>query len=121
MTHWKTEHIAPQRRTGHTIGAPARHPDFAALAVVGAAPVPVALLVLWFVPLPLVLPVLSIVSFAIAGATALLAHWSGIDRRAAGVTAWDISALFTAIWILAGLASGARPLAELFDRLAMHP
>jgi len=44
-----------------------------------------------------------------------------VRRRAHGVTAWDVSALFTAMWILAGLMSGARPFAELFNRLAMGP
>jgi hypothetical protein len=61
------------------------------------------------------------VSFAIAGTAALIAHFSGIDRRAPGVTAWSISAMFTAIWIIAGLMSGAKPLAELFDRLSVIP
>jgi hypothetical protein len=36
------------------------------------------------------------------------------------VTAWDVAAVFTAIWILAGLMSGAGPFAALFDRLASH-
>jgi hypothetical protein len=115
MTFLKTEHaIAPQR----AVHAPAGYHDFVALAVVGAAP---GLLLIWLVPLSLVLPVLSIVSFALAGVAALVAHCSGIDRRARGVSAWDISALFTALWILAGLISGARPFAELFDHLAMSP
>lgn len=115
MTLWKTEHAIVPRRT---VSAPAGCPDFAALAVVGAAP---AVLLLALVPLPLVLPALSIASFAIAGSVAAIAHCSGVDRRAAGVTAWDISALFTAIWILAGLTSGPQPFAGLFDRLAIGP
>jgi hypothetical protein len=114
----KTEHSVTPRRPARTISAPAGYPDFAALAAVGAAP---GILLLWFAPLPLVLPLLSIVSFAIAGMTALVAHRSGIDRRAPGVTVWDISALFTALWILAGLASGIHPFAELFGRLAVNP
>jgi hypothetical protein len=115
MTLWKTEHaFAPPR----PVSAPAGYPDYAALAIIGAAP---AVLLLWFIPLTLVLPALSIVSFAIAGIVALAAHCAGTDRRARGVTAWDISALFTAVWILAGLMSGPRPFAELFDRLTMGP
>ena len=115
MTLLRTEHaFAPQRASRARAG----YPDFVALAVVGTAP---GLLLLWLVPLSLVLPVLSIVSFAVAGVVALVAHCSGIDRRAHGVSAWDISALFTVLWILAGLMGGARPFAELFDHLAMSP
>lgn len=115
MTLWNTYHALARR---HPVGASAGYPDFAALAVVAGAP---AVLLLWLVPLPLFLPALSIVSFAIAGAVALVAHGSGTDRRAPGATAWDIAAVFTAIWILAGLMSGAHPFAELFERLAMRP
>jgi len=115
MTLWKTERIfSPPPAQG----AQARHLAVAALAVIGAAP---ALLLLCLVPLPLVLPVLSIVSFAIAGVVALVAHYCAIDRRTPGLSAWDIVAVFTLIWIGAGMMSGAKPLVELFDRLAMTP
>jgi hypothetical protein len=115
MTLWKTERgSAPL----FTPDAPARHLDAAALVVIAAAP---GLLLLWLVPLPLVLPVLSILSFVIAGVVALMAHYSGIDRRAPGISAWDVAALFTLIWIIAGMISGAKPFAELFDRLATTP
>jgi hypothetical protein len=120
MTLWKTEHAA-QPRTGRPISGPAGYPDFAALAVIGGAPAVLLLWIAWIAPVALVLPFLSIASFAIACAAALFAHYSGNDRRVAGVTAWDISALFTAIWIVAGLSSGARPLAGLLDSLAVSP
>ena len=115
MTLWKTERssaplFAPD--------APARHLDLAALVVIAAAP---GLLLLWLIPLPLVLPALSIMSFMIAGVAALVAHHSGIDRRAPGVSAWDIAALFTLIWIIAGMMGGTRQFAELFDRLGTIP
>jgi hypothetical protein len=112
MTLWKTEHAGLLQRP---VRGPAGYPDFAALAVVGAAP---AVLLLWLAPLALVLPALSIVSFAIAGAVAIFAYRAGIDCRAAGVTAWDVAALFTVIWVLAGLVGGAGSFAALFDRLA---
>ena len=115
MTLWSIVHALASR---HPVGAPAGYPDFASFAVVTGAPV---ILLLWIVPLPLFLPALSIVSFAIAGAVALVAHGSGTDRRAPGVTAWDIAAAFTAMWILTGLMSGARQFAELLQRLAMSP
>src|SRR5258708_17248043 len=97
MTLWRTERgSAPL----FTPNAPTRSRDLAGLVVIGAAP---GLLLLWLVPLPIVLPVLSIMSFAIAGVAALVAHYSGIDRHAPGVSAWDIAAIFTLIWIGAGM------------------
>jgi hypothetical protein len=114
MSLWNTEHAGAQRRPG---SAPAGFPDYAALAVVGAAP---AILLLWLVPFALVLPALSIASFAIACAVALFAHRAGIERRAAGVNAWDVAAVFTGIWVLAGMMSGAGRFAALFDRLVGH-
>jgi hypothetical protein len=115
MTLWRTERgsaplFNPQE--------PTRYHDLAALVVIAAAP---GLLLLWLVPLPLVLPVLSITSFVIAGVAALVAHYSGIDRHAPGVSAWDVAALYTLIWIIAGMMSGTKQFAELFDRLAAIP
>jgi len=115
MTLWKTERgSAPL----FTPDAPARHLHVADLVVIAAAP---GVLLLWLVPLPLVLPVLSILSFVTAGVVALVAHYSGIDRRAPGISAWDVAALFTLIWITAGLMSGTKQFVELFDRLATIP
>jgi hypothetical protein len=115
MTLWRTERgSAPL----FTPNAPARHLDLAGLVVMVAAS---GLLLLWLVPLPLVLPVLSIMSFAIAGVAAIVAHYSGIDRHAPSVSAWDIAAIFTLIWIGAGMIGGAKQVIELFDRLAMTP
>jgi hypothetical protein len=115
MTLWKTERgSAPL----FTPDAPARPLDVADLVVIAATP---GLLLLWLIPLPLVLPVLSILSFLIAGVVALVAHYSGIDRRAPGISAWDVAALFTLIWITAGMMSGTKQFAELFDRIAAIP
>ena len=101
-----------------TVHVPARALDLAALVAIGAAPV---LLLLWAVPLPLVLPALSIVSFVIACVVALFAHCSGVDRTAPGITPWDIVAVFTLIWIGAGMISGPKQIVELFEQLAMAP
>jgi hypothetical protein len=115
MTLWKTERgFAPL----FTPNASARYLDLAGLVVIVAAP---GLLLLWLVPLPLVLPILSIMSFVMAGVAALVAHYSGIDRHVPSVSAWDIAAVFTLIWIGAGMMSGAKQFAELFDRLAATP
>lgn len=115
MTLWKTERgSAPL----FTPDAPARHLDVADLVVIAATP---GLLLLWLLPLPLILPALSITSFVIAGVVALVAHYSGIDRHAPGISAWDVAALFTLIWIAAGMMSGTKQFAELFDRIAAIP
>ena len=90
----------------------------AALFAIGAAPV---LLLVWLVPLPLVLPALSIASFIIACAVALFAHCSGVDRTAPGMKAWDIVALFTSVWIGAGMIGGPKQMIELFEQLATAP
>jgi len=122
MTLWKAERgAAPLFSPDAPVfspDAPARYLDLAALVVIAAAP---GLLLLWLIPLPLVLPALSILSFMIAGVVALVAHHFGIDRHAPGVSAWDVAALFTLIWIIAGMMSGTRQFAELFDRLATIP
>jgi hypothetical protein len=112
MALWKTEHdFRPQ----FTLHVPARVLELAALFAIGAAPV---LLLLWAVPLPLLLPALSIGSFIIACVIALFAHCAGVDRTAPGVTPWDIVAVFRAIWIGAGMVSGPKQIVELFEQLA---
>jgi hypothetical protein len=115
MTLWKTERgFAPPC----LLKSSARYLDLAGLVVIVAAP---GLLLLWLVPPPLLLPILSIMSFMIAGVAALVAHYSGIDRHAPGVSAWDIAAVFTLIWIGAGIMGGAKQFVESFDRIAMIP
>jgi hypothetical protein len=115
MAYWKTEHSFVPQFTPHVL---IRHPDLAALVAIGVAP---GLLLLWFVPLPLVLPALSIVSFVSACFIGLFAHYSGVDRHAPGITLWDMAALFTSIWIGAGIVSGPKHLVELFEHLTMAP
>jgi len=115
MTLWRTARGSAPLFTAE---APTHHYDVAALLIIAAA---LGLLLLWLIPLALVLPVLSIMSFIIAGVAALAAHYSGINRRAPGVSAWDVAALFTSIWIIAGMMSGTKQFTELFDRLAAIP
>jgi hypothetical protein len=115
MTLWRTERGSAPLVTSKD---PAGYGDLAALVAIVAAPVVV---LFWLVPLPLFLPLLSIMSFVIAGVAALVAHHSGIDRRAPGVSTWEIAAVFTLIWIGAAMMSGTKQFVELFDRLAMIP
>lgn len=115
MALWKTEHgFAPP----FTVHVPGRAIDLAALVAIGTAPV---LLLLWAVPLPLVMPALGIASFVIACVVALFAHGSGVDRTAPGITPWDIVAVFTSVWIVAGVISGPKQILALFEQLAMSP
>ena len=115
MALWNTERRSEPRFAMHV---PVRYLDRAALVAIGATP---ALFLVWLIPLPLVLPVLSIVSFVIACIAALFAHYSGINRRAPGLTSWNIAAVFTLIWIGAGVIGGPKQIVQLFDQLTMAP
>ena len=115
MALWNTAHRLERQ---FTLRVTARCLDFAALFAIGAA---LALLLVWLVPLPLVLPALSIISFAIAGVAALLAYYLEIDRRAPGITFWDAAAVFALIWISAGTIGGSKHLIQLFEQVAMVP
>jgi hypothetical protein len=112
MAYWKTEDSFAPRLTLRT---PERHLELAALVLIAAIP---ALLIVWLVPSPIVLPALSIGAFVMACVLALFAYYSGVDLHAPGATLWDIAALFTLIWIGAGMVGGPRHFVELFERLA---
>jgi hypothetical protein len=92
--------------------------DLVGLIVTAAAP---AFVLLLLVPLPLVPPVLSILSLVIACAVALYALFTKASRDAQGVTIWDISYAFTFIWIVAGMMSNPKHLLDWFDNLSMVP
>jgi hypothetical protein len=98
----------------HAPGARARRIDLAMLVICGVAP---GLFLLALVPISLVLPTLSIVSFVLACAAAVTAHHAAVDQAAPGITLWDVAALFTAIWIGAAMISGPKRIIELFERL----
>jgi uncharacterized membrane protein len=101
------------------LDAPARTvAEAAALVAVAAA---LGFVLVWLTSLPLVVPVLGLVSFMIACAAVLFAHHCGVDRHASGITAWHIAAIFASIWIGAGRISDPTHIVELFDHLAMAP
>ena len=118
MTLWKSEHGSAY---GVTLHSPGKRLDLPFLIAVGTAP---GLLLVGLVPLHLVLPALSIVSFAVAVVIALWAYRRGVDRQADGITFWDVAGLFAVIWVGAGMLSvyravtgikmavGSRPLAK---------
>jgi hypothetical protein len=115
MALWNTADRVERQLIAHVT---ARCHNFAALFAIGAA---LALLLVWLIPLPLVLPVLSIMSFVIASIAALLAHSFEIDRRRSGMTFWDAAAVFALIWIGAGALGGSKHIIKLFDQVAMVP
>jgi hypothetical protein len=113
MALWKSEHSFAYGFTRHS---PGQHLDLPVLIALAAAP---GLLLVWLVPLPLVLPALSIVSFTVAGLVALLAYHSGADRHADGMTPWDVAGVFALIWVGAGMLSEPEHVVQLFDHIMM--
>lgn len=111
MTVLKTEH--PVLKEPLPQGVAAR---LGSLALAGSAAA-FGLLFALTVPVHLVPAVVSILSFAVALIVALVAHFAGVDRRAPGVTLWDVAGLFAAIWMVTALLSGPEDLAELFSHL----
>lgn len=71
------------------------------------------------VPPPLLMPVLSLVSFLAAGVIALFAYYSGADRHTPGITLWDVAGVFALIWIGAGMLSEPEHVIQLFGHVAM--
>jgi hypothetical protein len=101
-------------RSGHRLPGP--YVSLVALLLLTATP---ALLLVWLLPLPLVLPALSITSFTIAAGIALYAYCSGADRRCEGLSLWDVAGLFAVIWIVAGMFSEPENVLRLFGYLTM--
>ena len=72
------------------------------------------LLLVLSVPPPLALPALSFASFVAAVIVALIAWWSRTDRRAEGLTLWDIAGIFALLWIVTGMLSGPEQMVQMF-------
>jgi hypothetical protein len=106
--------------TAHSSAYPFTPHHLAQVALIATAAAP-GLLLLSCVPLPLVLPLLSIVSFVIACTVTLFAHYSGADNHAKGFTTWSVAAAFALIWIVAAKFSDPVHVVRFFDRLAMDP
>jgi hypothetical protein len=115
MALWKVEQGTTRR---FVLDDPMRLLDVVALISLAAAP---GLLLVSWIPLPLVLPVLSILSFLVACGIALYAHFSKVDRRQRSISLWEISYAFAFVWIAAGMMSNPRTLIDWLDRLASTP
>ena len=90
--------------------------DLVGLIAIATAP---AFVLLLLIPLPLVPPVLSILSLVIACGVALHALITKASREAQGVTIWDIAYAFAFIWIIAGKMSNPKHLLDWFDSLSI--
>jgi hypothetical protein len=90
--------------------------DLFGLIAIATAP---AFVLLLLIPLPLVPPVLSILSLVIACGVALYALITKASRDVQGVTIWDIAYAFAFIWIVAGKISNPKHLLDWFDSLCI--
>jgi hypothetical protein len=90
------------------------------LGLIAIAIVQVFVLML-LVPRPLVLPVLSLLSFVIACGVALYARATDANRDAQGLGIWNIAYVFAWIWIVAGVMSKPRHVLDWFDNLSVIP
>lgn len=100
------------------IDEPFRYLNLAGVIAIAAAP---AVVLLLLIPLPLVPPVLSILSFVMACGLALYALSTKVSRDAPGLTIWDIAGVFIFIWIVAGMMSNPKHLLDWFDNLSIAP
>ena len=113
MAHWRAA-SEWRYRFGIEIARP--HASLVWLTATVAAPI---LLLLWFLPPSLVLPVFSVVSLAGAGIMALFAWYSKATRDSAGITAWDVAGAFAFIGFAAGMLSEPEHVVNLFGHTTM--
>ena len=101
--------------------AVARRARFTGLAgplAIAAAP---ALVLFFLIPLPLVPPVLSILSLVMACGVALYARIIGAARDGHNEAIWEISYAFAFIWIVAAKLSDPKHVLDWLDSLSMLP
>jgi hypothetical protein len=89
-------------------------PEWLGLTAIVAAPAVVLVLLL---PLPLVPPALSLLSFVSACGLALYGLFTNASRYARGVTVWNLAYAFAFIWIAAAVASKPKHLLDWFGSL----
>lgn len=115
MTLWKMQYGFGRK---FAIDQPFRLLDLAGVIAIATAP---AVVLLLLIPLPLVPPVLSMLSFVMACGVALYALFTKVSRDAPGVTIWDVAGAFIFIWIVAGMMSNPKHLLDWFDNLSIAP
>ena len=100
------------------IGDHFRFQDWFGLIAIAAAQLFVLMVL---IPRPLVLPVLSLLSFVIACGAALYALSTNASRDAQGQTIWNIAYVFAWIWVVAGVMSKPKHVLDWFDNLSVVP
>jgi Cu/Ag efflux pump CusA len=83
-----------------------------------AAAVPFLLLVS-FVPRPLVLPVLSLAAIGCAAVLALAAYWRRVPRHVESITLWDIAGAAALIGFAAGMLTGTDQILYFVDHTSL--
>jgi hypothetical protein len=92
-----------------------RLPDWLGLVAIVAAP---AVVLVLLIPLPLVPPAFSLLSFVSACGFALYALSTNANRDARGAAVWNVAYAFAFIWIVAGAMSKPRHVLDWFDSLS---
>ncbi len=96
------------------IGGGFHFPDWLGLIAIAAVQVFVLLLL---IPLPLVAPVLCLLSFVMACCVTLYALSTHARRDAVGPAVWNVACTLTLIWIVAAVLSKPAHVLAWFDRL----
>jgi hypothetical protein len=86
------------------------------LAVAAAVPL---LLLVSFVPRPLVLPVLSLSALGCAAVLALAAYWRRAPRHVESITLWDLAGGVALIGFAAGMLTGPEQILYFMDPTLM--
>ena len=92
------------------------HATLAVLAILAAAPIVLAAV---FVPRPLVVPVVSLASMALAALTALLAWVTRARRHGDALTCWDVAGACALIGCGAAMLSKPEDVVDLLGRVAV--
>ena len=95
-----------------------RFEDCFGLIVIATAQIFVLLLL---IPLPLVAPVLSLLSFVMACSVALYALSTNASRNTQGLAIWNIAYAFALTWIVTAVMSKPRHVLDWFDNLSVVP
>jgi hypothetical protein len=116
MALWRIEN-GPARK--FVLNEPAHLPaDLVGILAIAVSP---AFLLLLLLPIHLVLPMLSIVSFVVACSIALYAHFSKATHPSRQPALWDFAYAFTLVWIGAGIMSNPRHLLDWFEQITLVP
>lgn len=113
MALWKAEDT---RANWFPLSEPTRVLDLVSLVAIAAAP---GFMLLILVPLPLVIPLYSILSFVAACAAAAYAHWQRTREPEKSAVFWQIAFALTCAWVAAAMLSSPRQFIEFLDRLVV--